>query len=100
MINLIYSKARTAMAVCLLLLFAVPAYAQQPVTSSALRPPAVPLITHDPYFSVWSMNDNLADDRTRHWTGAFNGMVGLVRIDGKPYRFMGQSYSPLPAPMR
>jgi len=24
----------------------------------------------------------------------------MARIDGKPYRFMGQSYSPLPAPMR
>jgi hypothetical protein len=24
----------------------------------------------------------------------------MVRIDGKPYRFMGQSYSPLPAPIR
>ncbi|HEY0321772.1 MAG TPA: DUF4965 domain-containing protein [Pyrinomonadaceae bacterium] len=99
MINLIYSKAKTVTTVCLLLLLTVSAYAQQS-TSSGLRPPAVPLITHDPYFSVWSMTDNLADDRTKHWTGAFNGMVGLVRIDGKPYRFMGQSYSPLPAPMR
>jgi hypothetical protein len=27
-------------------------------------------------------------------------MVGMARIDGKPYRFMGQSYSPLPPPMR
>lgn len=42
----------------------------------------------------------LADDRPRHWTGAFNGMVGMLRIDGKPFRFMGQSYSSLPAPMK
>jgi hypothetical protein len=27
-------------------------------------------------------------------------MVGMVRIDGKPYRFMGQSYSPLPEPIK
>jgi hypothetical protein len=99
MIDVIYSKAQKAVAVCLLLMLYVPAYAQQ-AAPSALRPPAVPLVTHDPYFSVWSMTDNLADDRTRHWTGAFNGMVGLVRIDGKAYRVMGQSYSPLPQPMQ
>lgn len=78
---------------CLLLIVPVNAFAQQ---TPFLRPPAVPLVTHDPYFSVWSMNDNLAGERTKHWTGAVNGMVGMIRIDGKPYRFMGQSYSPLP----
>ncbi len=53
------------------------------------RPPAVPLVTHDPYFSVWSMADRPTDDWSRHWTGAINAMVGMVRVDGKAYRVLG-----------
>lgn len=90
-------RAKSAAVLCLLALVAGQVCAQQ---LAPLRPPAVPLITHDPYFSVWSMSDELAADRPKHWTGAPNGMVGLVRIDDKPYRFMGQSYSPLPPPMK
>jgi hypothetical protein len=58
-----------------------------------LRPPAVPLVVHDPYFSVWSCDDHLYDSWPKHWTGATHGMCGMIRVDGKVYRFMGPSLS-------
>ena len=54
-----------------------------------IRAVSVPLITVDPYFSIWSPHDNLADGYTCHWTGRRNGMLGLVKVDGKVFRFLG-----------
>jgi hypothetical protein len=58
---------------------------------SPFRPPAVPLVTIDPYTSCWSMADRLAADWPRHWTGRVHAMCGFVRVDGKPFRFMGSA---------
>ena len=60
------------------------------VSKAALNPPATPLLTVDPYTSVWSFGDRLNGDATRHWTGQAQQLNGLIRVDGKPFRFMGK----------
>jgi hypothetical protein len=59
-----------------------------------LRAPAYPLITIDPYTSAWSEADHLYDDVVRHWTGKRIGLIGVLRVDGKVYRFMGKEETP------
>ena len=63
----------------------------------ALRPPAVPLVTSDPYLSIWSRGDRLTDVPTTHWTHREHSLVSLVRVDSKPYRLMGCEPKDVPA---
>lgn len=58
-------------------------------TTLEVPAPAVPLITCDPYFSVWSTGKKLTDCETTHWTGKPHRLVGIITIDGVPYRFLG-----------
>lgn len=67
----------------------------EPEKQNALRAPSYPLVTIDPYTSVWSFSDQLNEDATRHWTGKKHPLLGVIRVDGKPYRFMGVEDLPL-----
>ena len=73
------------------------AIASSAQAQDAFRPPAVPLVTHDPYFSIWSTSDRLTERPTSHWTGTPHPMSALVRIDGRAFRIMGHQPADVPA---
>ncbi|WP_455963098.1 glutaminase domain-containing protein [Bacteroides bouchesdurhonensis] len=54
-----------------------------------LRAPAYPLVTIDPYTSAWSFTDNLYDGSVKHWTGKDFPLIGVAKVDGQLYRFLG-----------
>ena len=43
------------------------------------------------------MTDRLTDGPTRHWTGKNQGLTGIVRIDGRNFRFLGHDDESIPA---
>jgi hypothetical protein len=63
---------------------------QQAAFGQLRQMPAYPLITHSPYFSIWSFSDTLCSQETRHWTGKPQSLLGVLTVDGRRYRFLGK----------
>jgi hypothetical protein len=63
----------------------------------AFRAPAIPLFVQTPYLNIWLCGDRLADEAPKLWNGQIKGMTGMIKIDGKAFRFMGLPTSTLPA---
>ena len=64
---------------------------------AAFRPPAVPLVQVDPFFSVWSAADRLTDIDTTHWSGARQPISIMLEADGRMWRLCGAMPEDVPA---
>lgn len=53
------------------------------------RAASVPIILHDPYFSIWSGTDKLYESDTVHWCGKRQRIRGYLTVDGETFCFMG-----------
>ena len=73
-----------------IILSACTASTKQDAIQSDLRAPAYPLVTIDPYTSAWAFTDNLYDGAIKHWTGKDFPLLGVLKVDGESYRFMGK----------
>ena len=56
-----------------------------------MRLPAVPLVTHTPYFSLWSMDDVPNRTPTCHWTGKAQPLTGILQVGNREYGFLGKT---------
>ena len=49
------------------------------------RAASIPLVTHDPYFSIWSGADHLYDKDPVHWSQIRQQLRGYVNVDGASF---------------
>ncbi|MCQ2153239.1 MAG: DUF4965 domain-containing protein [Bacteroidales bacterium] len=61
---------------------------------NTMSAPCYPLVTIDPYTSIWAFGDDLAGRPTSHWTGRDYPLLGVMEVDGVPYRFLGRDSDP------
>ncbi len=65
--------------------------------ANKFRPVAVPLVTVDPFFSIWSCADHLHADVTRNWTEIPNPLVIAVKANNKLWSITNFDPSGTPA---
>jgi len=60
-------------------------------TFTPIKPPAVPLITREPYMNTWlrSANGIAPGIWPEYWNGNVKAITGIAYIDSRPYLFMG-----------
>ena len=58
-----------------------------------MRLPAYPLITIDPFCSIWSPGDELNRVDTVLWNDISKKMLGYIKIDGVSRRFLGKGHA-------
>jgi len=94
-------KKTTQLFFVILLILGLGTSCQQPAPNvdsnknNEFRAPAYPLVTIDPYTSVWSTSDQLFDSPVKHWTGTTQSFIGAIKVDGQVYRFLGKENIPL-----
>ena len=71
-------------------LASVSATAQAETCRKAFRPPAVPLVSVEPFFSLWSAADRLYDVDTSFWAGGRQQLAIVLDADGASYRLCGR----------
>ena len=65
-----------------------------PLADLNFRPPAIPLITTDPFMQVWIRGNTSTAPNVTHWTGQPKTTTGLLRVDGTTYRYLGNGTEP------
>jgi len=57
--------------------------------AQGFRPPAVPLVTLDPFFRAHIFGDDLTGSVVKGWYGDVREIHGMIRIDDETFRFLG-----------